>query len=321
MAERAPGSLPEVLVIWPEPEPYVERLRSAYPAMRVRGAVDWDSAPEDLVGTEILLSHGRGLSAELLARMPTLAWLQVLMSGTEHLAGVRAERPELLISSCSGIHGPQMAESALLHMLSLSRHAVLLPSVRLEHRWAATAEMTGLDRKTVLIVGTGTSGLRLARLCRMLEMTVWAVTRTPREIEGVDRCFSRSELLEAVSGADYVVLAMPVQDDTRGMFGRDLFAAMKPSAFLVNIARGAVVDEPALIEALRDGQIAGAGLDVFAVEPLPADSPLWEMDSVFLTPHIAGRSDRYNEQALGVVIENLKRYLAGEPGEMRNVVS
>jgi D-2-hydroxyacid dehydrogenase (NADP+) len=315
------ASSPELLVVWPEPELYVERLSSEFPDVRVCGAVDWASAPDDLAGTEILLSHGRGLTSELLARMPRLAWLQVLMSGTEHLAGLRASRPDLLITSCSGIHGPQMAESALLHMLSLSRLAVLLPSVRAERVWAAAAEMTALERKTVVIVGTGTSGLRLARVCRTLEMTVWAVTRTPREIEGVERCFGREQLLEAVSAADYVVLAMPVEDDTRGLFGREVFAAMKPTAFLVNIARGAVVDEPALIEALRAGEIAGAGLDVFAVEPLPAASPLWAMENVFLTPHVAGRSDRYNEQALGVASHNLVHYLAGERDQLRNVVA
>jgi phosphoglycerate dehydrogenase-like enzyme len=128
-------------------------------------------------------------------------------------------------------------------------------------------------------------------------------------------------LLSAVAEADYVVLAMPVQDDTRGWFGRELFAAMKQTGFLVNIARGAVVDEPALIEALRAGEIAGAGLDVFETEPLPAESPLWDMENVFLTPHIAGRSDRYNEQALGVVTHNLAHYVAGERDQLRNVVA
>jgi D-2-hydroxyacid dehydrogenase (NADP+) len=260
------------------------------------------------------------LNVELLARMPKLAWLQVPMSGTEHLADLRERRPDLLITSCAGIHGAQMSESALLHMLALSRSIVRGGRARAEHRWDQDGEVTVLERKTVLIVGTGTTGQRLARLCALLEMTVWAVTRTPRAVEGVERCFGRSELLDAVAGADYVVLAMPVEDDTRQMFGREAFAAMKRSAFLVNLARGAVVDEPALIEALRAGEIAGAGLDVFAVEPLPTDSPLWDMENVFLTPHIAGRSDRYDEQALEVVTHNLTRYLAGEREQMRNVV-
>lgn len=320
LVENEPQEL-EVLVVWPEPELYVERLTSDFPGLRVRGAVDWAAAPEDLAGTAILLSHGRGLTVDRLGRMPRLAWLQVLMSGTEHLAGVRELRPELLITSCSGIHGPQMAESALLHMLTLSRRHALLPRLRAERVWAGHAELSALDHKTVLIVGSGTSGVRLARICAALDMRVWMVTRAPRPIDGVERCLGRDELVEAVAGADYVVLAMPVEDDTRALFGSEIFAAMKPSAFLVNIARGAVVDEPALIEALRTGEIAGAGLDVFAVEPLPATSPLWDMENVFITPHIAGRSDRYNEQALEVVTHNLTRYLAGEREQLRNVIS
>jgi phosphoglycerate dehydrogenase-like enzyme len=311
----------EVLVVWPEPDLYVDQLSAAFPQLRIRGAVDWASAPNDLAGTAILLSHGRGLTPERLAAMPSLSWLQVLMSGTEHLADVRAARPELLITSCSGIHGPQMTESALLHMLTLSRFSALTPRVRVEREWAATGPMTALEDKTVVVVGTGTTGLRLARVCRLLDMTVWAVTRTPREIDGVERCFARDELIEAASGADYIVLAMPVQDDTRGWIGREVFAAMKPTAFLVNLARGAVVDEPALIDALRAGEIAGAGLDVFAVEPLPVDSPLWGMENVFITPHIAGRSDRYNAQALEVVDDNLRRFLAGDRDQLRNLVS
>jgi D-2-hydroxyacid dehydrogenase (NADP+) len=310
----------ELLIVWPEPELYIEKLSDAFPDLRVRGAADWASAPDDIGGTEILFSHGRGLTPELLARMPQLAWLQVLMSGTEHLTELRAEHPQILVSSCSGIHGPQMAESALLHMLALSRSVVSGERARDGRRWTAMRPVTALERKTVVIVGTGTSGLQLARLCKLLDMTVWAVTRSPRAIDGVDRCFTREQLLEAVGGADYVVLVMPVEPDTTGLVGGEVFAAMRSSAFLVNLARGAVVDEPALIEALRSGQIAGAGLDVFAVEPLPPESPLWELENVFITPHIAGRSDRYNEQALAVGADNLSHYLAGEREQMRNVI-
>lgn len=314
------GAGMELLVVWPEPEPYIASLSQAFPELRVRGAVDWAAAQGDIAGTQILVSHGRGLTQERLAQMPRLAWIQCLTSGTEHLAAVRALRPELLMTSCSGIHGPQMTESALLHMLALSRSIVPGARDRTAHVWSPMREVTALERKTVVIVGTGTTGLRLAGLCQALGMTVRAVTRTPRPIAGVERCFARDRLLEAVAGADYVVLALPFESGTTGLIGREALAAMKPSAYLVNIARGGVVDEPALIEALRAGQIAGAGLDVFATEPLPAESPLWDMENVFITPHIAGRSDRYNEQALEVVTANLVHYLAGEPDRLRNVI-
>jgi phosphoglycerate dehydrogenase-like enzyme len=310
----------ELLVVWPEPELYVSRLTDDFPEVRVRGAVNWDSAPSDLEGTQILVSHGRGLSEARLAQMPRLAWIQVLSSGTEHLAALRAARPDLLMTSCSGIHGPQMAESALLHMLALSRGMGLVARKRLDHVWAVPEVVTVLERKTVLIVGMGTSGVRLARVCSALDMTVHAVSRSVRPIEGVELFFGREQLGEAVAGADYVVLALPFEPETTGLVGRDVLAAMKPTAFLVNIARGGVVDEPALIEAVRSGEIAGAGLDVFATEPLPVDSPLWDMDNIFITPHIAGRSESYNERALDVVVANLERYLAGAVAELRNLI-
>jgi D-2-hydroxyacid dehydrogenase (NADP+) len=311
----------ELLVVWPQPDLYVSRLSELFGGVRVRGAVDWDSAPSDLEGTQILVSHGRGLSDERLAQMPRLAWIQVLSSGTEHLAALRAARPDLLMASSSGIHGPQMAESALLHMLALSRGIGAVGHGRVDHVWTVPEEVTALEHKTVVIVGMGTSGLRLARLCRALEMTVHAVSRSARPIEGVERFFGREQLVEAVAGADHVVLALPFEPETTGLVRREVLQAMKPTAFLVNIARGGVVDEPALIEALRSGEIAGAGLDVFATEPLPADSPLWDMDNVFITPHIAGRSESYNERALEVVVYNLQRYLAGAVGELRNVIA
>ena len=154
----------ELLVVWPEPGLYVSRLSEQFPPVRVRGAADWASAPSDLEGTQILVSHGRGLGDERLAQMPRLAWIQVLSSGTEHLAPLRAARPDLLMTSCSGIHGPQMAESALLHMLALSRGIGAVERGRLEHVWTVPEEVTTLEHKTVVIVGMGTSGCG-SRVC------------------------------------------------------------------------------------------------------------------------------------------------------------
>lgn len=320
MVAANPRSGLGLLVVWPEPELYVERLGASFPELLVRGATDWESAPEDLAATWILVTHGNGLTPELLARMPRLAWIQCLLSGTEHLAGIRSTRSDLLLTSCRGIHGPQMAEMALLHMLALSRGVICGSADRVEHMWTPPPDLTALEGKTVVIVGSGTAGARLARVCATLNMTVHVVTRTPRPIEGASRWLPREQLVEAAAAADYLVLALPYEADTQGLVGREVLAAMKSTARLVNIARGGVVDEPALIDALRSGEIAGAGLDVTATEPLPPDSPLWDMENVFLTPHIAGRSDRYNEQALGVVAHNLERYLAGEPDQLLNVI-
>jgi phosphoglycerate dehydrogenase-like enzyme len=177
-----------------------------------------------------------------------------------------------------------------------------------------------LEQKTVVIVGMGVAGTRLASVCKALEMTVYGVSRTDREIDGVDRMFDREQLTAAAAAADYLVLALPHDSDSHELIDAEVLAAMKPTAFLVNIARGAVVDEQALVAALETGALAGAGLDVTAPEPPARDSPLWRLDNVVLTPHIAGRSDRYDEHALEVVIPNVGRYLNGER-DLLNVIS
>jgi D-2-hydroxyacid dehydrogenase (NADP+) len=310
----------DVLIVWPEPQLYVERLGEAFPELRVSVAADWEAAAAHFATTEILITHGFGLTSDAVRRMPRLGWIQCLLSGIDQLAAARASRPGVLVTSCRGIHATQMSEVALLHMLALSRQTVVTERNRVQRHWAQPQVVTALERKTVVIVGTGVVGTRLARVCRGLDMTVHAVSRSPRPIEGVARVFAREQLLEAVAGADYLVLALPHEAETHELIGRDVFEAMKPTAFVVNLARGGVVNEAELIQALSGRQIAGAGLDVTATEPLPADSPLWEMDNVFLTPHIAGRSDRYNEQALTVVVPNMERYLAAQYDQLVNLI-
>ena len=179
---------------------------------------------------------------------------------------------------------------------------------------------TVLWRKTVVVVGLGTSGQTMARVFAALGMRVLGVSRSERPVEGVDRILPRDRLVEAVAEADFVVLALPGGADTERIVDAAVLDAMKPSAFLVNVARGSVVDEEALVAALREGRIAGAGLDVFAREPLPDESPLWELENVVVTPHLAGRSDRYVEQALAIVEPNVRAFLAGRREDIVNVV-
>jgi phosphoglycerate dehydrogenase-like enzyme len=212
-----------------------------------------------------------------------------------------------------------MTETALLHMLTLARRGKQLVRNQDARRWEVLPP-TVLSRKRVTIVGLGTAGATMARVFAALGMRVVAVSRTERHVEGVERILPRERLADAVADADFVVLALPGGDETAGLVDTTVLAAMKPTAFLVNVSRGSVVDEDALVAALQDGGIAGAGLDVFAAEPLPPESPLWELDNAVVTPHLAGRSDRYVEQALGIVEPNLRAFLAGRRGDIVNVV-
>ena len=151
-------------------------------------------------------------------------------------------------------------------------------------------------------------------------MTIIGVSRTLREIEGFDRLVTRDMVRQVVADADFLINVLPGDAGNLGMIGADLFAAMKPSGFFINVGRGETVDEAALISALRDGRLAGAGLDVFAEEPLPADNPLWDLPNVSVLPHIAGWSNAYKDAAMPIVLEDMRLFLDGRRAEMCNIV-
>ncbi|MFP6761742.1 MAG: NAD(P)-dependent oxidoreductase, partial [Rhodospirillales bacterium] len=150
--------------------------------------------------------------------------------------------------------------------------------------------------------------------------TVYGISRTNREIEGIDKVFSRDDLTEAVKDVDFLIALVPFNPETHNIIDARVFYAMKPSACLINVARGGVVDEAALIDALKNGEISGAGLDVFEESPLPDNSPLWDMENVFITPFTGGRSDKYAERILTVIEPNIRAYLDGTTKYMKNIV-
>jgi phosphoglycerate dehydrogenase-like enzyme len=183
-------------------------------------------------------------------------------------------------------------------------------------RWPTTL----LWNKKVGIVGVGIIGESLARKCKAFEMTVLGVGRVERTVEAVDEFHTLEALPRVASEVDYLVCIAPSRQDNRKMINAGVFSRMKPTAFFLSLGRGETVDEAALIEALRERKIAGAALDVFWEEPLPADSPLWGLDNVIITPHVGGMSDIYIRQAVEIFRENLRRYLKGEKGDLLNIV-
>jgi phosphoglycerate dehydrogenase-like enzyme len=218
-----------------------------------------------------------------------------------------------------------MAEHALGLLLSFARKLHLARDAQRDRRWAQTEHWTqppsfiDLAGSTLGIVGFGTIGLALATRARALGMRVLAVRRHPAaDPAPAHEQWGPERLHDLLERSDFVVLAAPETRDTRGLIGRDELARMRSSAVLVNLGRGALVDEPALIEALRSGGIAGAGLDVFEREPLPDDNPLWTMPQVIVTPHTSGLGPRYWERALEMFQDNFERYRDGR--ELRNLV-
>jgi phosphoglycerate dehydrogenase-like enzyme len=203
-------------------------------------------------------------------------------------------------------------------MLTLSRNYARLRQNQGDENWEEFDQVL-LHRKTIVIVGTGLIASELARRCNAFGMTVVGVTQTPRRLPGFDRMFHRSQIKEAASLADFMVLIVPLTADTRGMIDEAVLGAMKPSAYLINVGRGATCNEAALVSALRERRIAGAGLDAFSVEPLPKGHPLWKLDNVTITPHIAGRNDRYAELVMLILLHNLKCYSEENIVEMTNI--
>ena len=262
---------------------------------------------------------------------PHLRWVQVLSAGVNHLLDHPIMESDILLTNTSGIHATFIGEYVLAMMFNLTQRWPWKLFLKWGHGWPHDREFVSsggeLWGKVVGIVGYGSIGREVARLCQALGMRVLAAKRDPQDLRDHGYClphrgdpegripealFGPDGLAEMLPQCDYVVLAAPLTHETQGLIGAEELAALKPSAYLINIARGGLVDEGALVEALRCGQIAGAALDVFVEEPLPSNHPLWDLPNVLLTPHISGASSIYNDLASDLFAENLRRYAAQE---------
>ena len=269
--------------------------------------------------TDILVAHGTAVSEQLIRKASKLRWIQTLGTGVDSFLKLQSLKKDVLITSARGIHGPQMSEMAVLLMLALNRnfpHIVRNQDRRIWERWPAKL----LYQKKVGILGVGVIGEEIAHKCKAFGMTVLGIDIVKRKVEAVDHFYGPEELLRVIPEVDYFVVVAPSTPQTQKLVGAKVLSSMKPTSFLINIARGAIIDEEALIDALRAGRIAGAALDVFCEEPLPTDHPFWGMHNVIITPHIGGLSDIYVEQVLSILEENLRRFLKGEKQKLINFV-
>ena len=248
---------------------------------------------------------------------PGLRWVQATAAGAGEQLRAAALTPEELervtVTTASGVHAGPLAEFCMLGLLYFTRGVPRLQADQRERRWDQhpVAELNG---ETLVILGLGAIGTEVARIAKALGMRTIGVNRTGRsDSSDVDAVHRSDRLLDLLPGADAVVATLPLTDETRGMLGAQALDRMKPGAVLINVGRGAVIDEQALIQALREGKLGGAALDVFATEPLPPESPLWDLPNVLLTPHTAALSIRENERIVQLFIKNLWRYIRGEP--------
>jgi len=288
------------------------------------GPGEWERSPEDekeflgmLGEAEVLYDFPRGHVDDLLRVAPNLKWVQGSMAG----AGEVAEKAglgeaDVVVTTASGIYSGPLAEFVLMAMLQQAKGLDELRRDKAERVWRQGA-VGGLERKTLCVVGMGGIGRAIATRARAFGMRVVGVKRTVRAEDEAwqyaDELYPTAELHAALREADFVAVTLPGTPETHHLLDEDAFAATKRDAYFVNVGRGSVVDEAALVKALEEGQLSGAALDVFEVEPLPRESPLWELDNVIISAHTTDVvPDLINGAQTDLFCENLRRYLAGE---------
>jgi len=248
----------------------------------------------------------------LLERTSDLKWIQVMSAGVDRLPEEILKSP-IRIVTASGLHGTPMGEVVLEMMLMFAKDAPACLQMKQTREWRRYRPKL-LRGQTAGILGLGSVGSEIARLCKAFGMKVIGLRRSDGPpLTEVDRVYPRGQLHQLLAESDFVVLALPLTRETRDLIGEPELRSMKPTAYLINVARGAVVEEATLIRALEEKWIAGAGLDVFIREPLPPESKFYELPNVIFSPHISGEMPDYETRATEIFCENLRRYVAGEP--------
>jgi D-2-hydroxyacid dehydrogenase (NADP+) len=291
------------------------RIRERWPEMRVVHLPSYDGIERELPDTDIFV--GFSLRAEQLAHARKLKWLHSTAAGVGQLMYPEMRRSGIELTNASGVHKVPMAEHILGTLVALARRFPDCVRYQQQSRWAqqqlwdAAARPRELRGQVLLFIGFGAIGREVARVAQPLGMQIRAITRSGKgDAELAEAFLPVTRLHEALPEADFVVLAAPETPETRKMMGAREFALMKPTAYFVNVARGALVDEPALIAALERHAIAGAALDVASQEPLPPESPLWKLDNAFITPHISAVSEHLWTRQTDLLMENLERWFS-----------
>lgn len=339
---------PRVVIAVDLPADLVSRIAEAEPRAEVisdpalvhprRFAADWPGDPahrrtpvqqrayEAMIDSADVLFSIPDVDPAALARTvranPNLSWVMTMAAGGGSQLRAAALSPDelerLTVTTSAGAHGGPLAEFALLGVLAGAKDLPRLQEQQREHQWTERWEMRQIDQMTVLIVGLGGIGAACAARFHALGAHVLGTTRSGREVDGVDELIPIGDLADAAARADVIVVTLPGTDATTRLIGADVLAGVRPGTILVNVGRGTVVDETALLAALDDGRIGFAALDVFAVEPLAADSPLWDHPHVLVSPHTAALDSREEIRIVDQFIANLHRYCDGEA--LTNVV-
>lgn len=318
MTKNAPP--PKVLIIHNEAAIYRDMLAARFPDMRFPECTRYDDVPAALAREqpEIVLGfkcEPRPHPREAILAAPSVRWVQTAGAGIDHMAPW--DPAKVTVTNAGGIHGDLMSQYVLGVLMMRGHRFAEYAALQRGRTWKRTNPKS-LYGTTMTIVGMGKIGREIARRAAAFGIRIVGVNTSGSPVEGAERVYPIVELREAVAQADAVVLVVPLTAQTRGIIGADMLAAMKPGAFLINVARGGIVDEAALVASLRAGHLGGAAVDVFTTEPLPADSPMWDAPNLLITPHSSSDGDLWQRDVAKIFLDNLARWRAGEP--LRNVV-
>jgi phosphoglycerate dehydrogenase-like enzyme len=307
------------LELWIAPVWFAERLRSEFPDLEVAQLNSYENVEQNIADVEILF--GISIRPEQFMAARKLRWIHSQAAAVHQLMFPELVNSDVIITNARDVHGPVVAEQVIGMMFALAKRIPAAVRFQQKHVWGQDAMSSGrlrtreLAGATVGLVGLGSIGRKVAQHASSLGMRVIAVREHPEKEKPqyVEEVLPTSRLHDLLEQSDYVVLSAPVTSETTGMIGSRQLAAMKPHAFLLNVGRGPLINEAALIDVLRQHKIGGAALDVFDQEPLPPDSPLWDLEDLLVTPHTAGISEKMWERHYALLSDNLRRYLSGRP--------
>jgi phosphoglycerate dehydrogenase-like enzyme len=309
-----PGSLVVFVSGLSDPEPQLAQIRAAVPGAECRYFEKRADLEAQIGAAEVVAGS---ISPQGLARATRLKWVQSWAAGPDEALFPEMVESAVILTSCKGNGAIPLAEHAMMLMLMLNRNALRWIRAQAEHRWDRFyhGELNGL---TCGIIGLGNSGQDLALKAKAFHMRVIGVRRSDQPTPNVDEQFPRERLPEFLAQADFVVVTAPRTPETTGMLGEAELRAMKPTAYLIAFSRGGIADDNAVLKALNEGWIAGAGLDVQGVEPLPPDHPLWSAPNTIITPHNGATTNQTRQRGVDIFCDNLRRYVAGQP--LHNIV-
>lgn len=311
--------LNKLIVYFRAPEEFITQLRNISTNFEISIRTSRDELLSHLPQTEILVTLFDSPDAEMIRMASRLKWIQALTAGVDFFPLNEIKKQDIIFTNGRGIHKIYIAEYAIAAMINLARNFHLMFRNQLKGKWDRSVPQDEIHGCTVGILGLGSIGQEIAHKASILGMRVIGVKYNPCPFEGVDHVYGPTEMEEVFKQSDYVINLLPDTPANRGLIDKALFTLMKKSACFLNLGRGSTVNQSDLIDALQAKMIRALVSDVYAEEPLPDDSPLWEMENVILTPHIAGVSPKYLERAMDIIRHNLQVYVS-RSGEMMNVV-